>query len=509
MSDHGSDPRVSTDRSPDSDDATVPSLALSVSGGAGGIEARYDDLVRLGRLYGETGGRLVEAAWDDKLEASDGDLLASAILSPGSFADAEAAILDATYGPRGLVVRAATIEAQSLCFVGVVEIYRAADEARGAAVEALHYGLGYVIGVNLPALALAGGLGYGALQLVDPALAGMTQEDLVAYLEDHPEVVQTLVDGGGGLLDGMAANALIGPIMDALGLDGFHPSTGAAADDLGDLLFGDYEGDLNDAYDGPLFDHEPPRDLEDLVEDLGTTAAGDVPDGVVSIQQLTDADGHVSYVVQLPGTDDFLAEDAIRNMGSNLNLIAGDSTAYGDAIAQAMADAHVPSDAPVMLVGHSQGGMQAAALAGDPDFAYNVTHVVTAGSPVATSGIPDDVSVVSLENTGDLVPLLDGEENHDGAHHTTVQADVHSGSFGAEDGQNHSLSTYEQIAAAADGSADPSLQEAIATMHEQGYLADDGEPVQSQTYTYQTQQGDQVRSAEIRDPLAMLGNLVP
>ena len=36
--------------------------------------------------------------------------------------------------------------------------------------------------------------------------------------------------------------------MDALGLDGFHPDTGSAADDLGELLFGDYEGDLNDGY---------------------------------------------------------------------------------------------------------------------------------------------------------------------------------------------------------------------------------------------------------------------
>ena len=350
-----SDPTVYTDRSPDHDDARPPSLALSVSGGAGGIEATYDDLVRLGRLYGATGGRLVEAAWDDQLEAADGDLLASALLSPGSFADAEAAILDATYGPRGLVVRAATIEAQSLCFVGVVETYRAADEVRAAAADALHYGLGYAIGVNLPAIALAGGLGYAALLLIDPALAGMTQDELVEHLEDHPEVAQSLVDGGGGLLDGMAANPLTGPVLDALGLGGFHPSTGAAADDLGDLLFGDYEGDLNEAYDGPRFDHEPPRDLEDLVEDLRTTAAGDVPDGVISIQQITDPEGHVSYVVQLPGTDEFLSEGAIRNLGSNLNLIAGDSTAYGDAIAQAMADAQVPADAPVMLVGPLPG----------------------------------------------------------------------------------------------------------------------------------------------------------
>jgi hypothetical protein len=162
-----------------------------------------------------------------------------------------------------------------------------------------------------------------------------------------------------------------------------------------------------------------------------------------------------------------------------------------------------------MLVGHSQGGMQAAALSGDPDFDYNVTHVVTAGSPVATSGIPDDVSVLSLENTGDLVPLLDGESNPDSAHHTTIQADVHSGSFGAADGQNHSLSTYGDIADAADASGDPSVDTVVESMHEQGFLNDAGEPVQSQTYSYQTQQGEQVRPADVNNPLAMLGNLAP
>ncbi|HEX6148784.1 hypothetical protein [Nocardioides sp.] len=509
MNDHVSDPTVHTDRSADSDDGTPSSLDLSVSGGANGIEATYDDMLRLGRLYGDTGDRLIEAAWEDKAEAADADLLASAVLSPDSFAAAEGAILDATYGPRGLVVRAATIEAQSLCFIGVVEIYRGADDARAAAVDALHYGFGYVVGYHLPGLALAGGLAVGTLHLVDPVLAEMGREEIIEYLEDHPEALQDLVDGGGGLLDGMAANPLTGPLMGALGLDGFHADTGAAADDLGDLLFGDYVGDLNEQYDGPVFDHQPPRDLEDLIEDLGTTAAGDIPDGVISIQRLTDADGNLSYVVQLPGTDDFVSEGAIRNMGSNLTLIAGDSTAYGDAIAQAMADADVPDDAPVMLVGHSQGGMQAAALAADPDFGYHVTHVVTAGSPVATAGIPDDVTVLALENTGDVVPLLDGEENPHGAHHTTVHAEVLSGSLGAADGQNHSLSTYESIASAADASDDPSIQAAIDSMHVHGFLGDGDEPVQSQTYTYQTQHGGQVRPAEIRDPLAMLGNLVP
>lgn len=462
--------------------------AIDVSGGAGGIEATYDDIKRLGRLYAATGARLVEAAWDDKLEAADGDLVASAILSPDSFAAAEAAILDATYGPSGLVVRAATIEAQSFCFVGVVEIYRAADEARRAVIETLSYGLGYVIGVNLPTVLLAGGLAYSGLRL-----GGMRDDELIALLEDHPEVLETLVNGGGGLLDGMSDNPLLAPFMDALGLDGFHPDTGSAAGDLGELLFGDYEGDLNDDYPTNVFDYDAPGDLGDLIDDLADTADGGVPDGVISIQALTDADGNSSYVVQLPGTDEFFSENDIRNMGSNLNLIAGDDTAYADAIQQAMQAAGVRPDDPVMLVGHSQGGMQAAALAGDPDFGYHVTHVVTAGSPIATSGIPDDVSVVSLENTGDLVPLLDGESNPDSAHHTTVQADVHSGSFGAADGQNHSLSTYGQIADAADASGDPSVAAALATMHDNGFLAGIGGPVDSTTYSYQTQLGDQVR----------------
>ena len=459
---------------------------IRVSGGAGGIDAQYDDIERLGHLYGDVGGRLVEQAWDDKLEAADGDLLASSILSPGSFAAAEEAILDATYGPHGLVARAVVIEAESFCFVAVVEIYRTADELRHDAIETLSYGLGYVVGVNLPGVLVAGVFVYGGLRL-----SGMSNEELVAFLEDHPEIAQTLVNGGGGLLDGMGANPLTGPLMDLLGLGGFHPDTGSAADDLGELLFGDYTGDLDDDYPVRDLEIDAPHDVEDLIEGLAVPAADGVADGVITIQQVVGPDG-VRYIVQLPGTDDFMDEHAIRNMGSNLNLIAGDDTAYGDAIRQAMEAAGVPHDAPVMLVGHSQGGMQAAALAGDPDFDYHVTHVVTAGSPIATSGVPDHVQVLSLENTGDVVPLLDGEANPATAHHVTVQADVHSGSFGAEDGQNHSLSTYGQIAGAVDASDDPSLQQVVQGMHDAGYLTDAGSGAQTTTYTYQTQQGSLV-----------------
>lgn len=472
--------------------------AIRVSGGAGGIHARFDDIERLGRLYGATGDRLVQWAWDDKLEVADGDLIASAVLSPGTFAEAEAAILHATHGPDGLVVSATTIQAQSLCFEAVVEIYRGADELRRAAAETVSYGLGHVVGVHLPGLVAAGGLAYGGLHLVDPELGDLAEEELVDFLEDHPGVVEGLVNGGGGLLDGMAVNPLTGPVMAALGLGSFHPDTGAAADDLGELLFGDYEGTLDDSYPLDGFGQlDAPRDVGDLIDDLDVVASG-TPDGVINIQQVIGSDGSVRHIVQLPGTDDFLDEHAIRNMGSNLNLIAGDDTAYGDAIGQAMAAAGVGPDDPVMLVGHSQGGMQAAALAADPDFGYDVTHVVTAGSPVATSGVPDDVTVLSLENTGDVVPLFDGEPNPASAHHLTVQADVHSGSFGAEPGQNHSLETYGRIADAVDRSDHGSVQHAVSSM--QGFLGGD----LSTSMSFRTQQGDQVRPPDLP-----IGTLIP
>lgn len=478
--------------------------AIRVSGGTGGIDARYDDLERLGRLYAETGGRLADAAWEDRLEAADGDLVASAVLSPTTFAAAEAAILDATYGPGGLVVRAAVVEAQSWCFVACVELYRAADEARYVAIETLSYGLGFAVGSHLPEVLLAGGLVYAGLRLT-----GTGDDGLVTLVEDHPEVLQTFVNGGGGLLDGLAAHPVSGPMTRLLGLDGFHPDTGAAADDLGDLLFGDYEGDLAEDYPRDVFEHDAPRDLGDLVDDLATTAAGDVPDGVLSVQSLTDTEGRTSWVVQLPGTDEFFSESHVRNMGSNLNLVAGDDTAYGGAVRLAMREAGVPAGDPVMLVGHSQGGMQAAALAADPDFGYDVTHVVTAGSPVATSGVPDDVTVLSLENSGDVVPSLDGEDNRDEAHHTTVTADLHSGSLGAGPGANHSLETYALIADAADASTDPSLASLVDGMRRGGFLADPGETVQSTTWSFQAEQGELVRPAGIRDPLAAAGSLLP
>ena len=109
---------------------------------------------------------------------------------------------------------------------------------------------------------------------------------------------------------------------------------------------------------------------------------------------------------------------------------------------------------PVLLVGHSLGGMTAAGLAADPRLRgeLTITHVVTAGSPIAGSGLPDDVQVLALERRQDPTPWLDGARNPDQPGWVTVEAPSPAGLQGS-----HDLSGYLDTAAAVDSSHDPGL----------------------------------------------------
>ena len=113
-----------------------------------------------------------------------------------------------------------------------------------------------------------------------------------------------------------------------------------------------------------------------------------------------------------------------------------------------------------MLTGHSQGGLTAAALAAEPTFRqrHEVTHVVTSGAPVANLAVPEEVSVLSLEHSEDLVPGLEGADNPDRETWVTVRRDV-AGVLDPEDGASraHRVSHYAETARLVDASDDPSL----------------------------------------------------
>ena len=197
-------------------------------------------------------------------------------------------------------------------------------------------------------------------------------------------------------------------------------------------------------------------------------AAGRPPEGVVRLERVTAADGAVAWIVEIPGTQDWTPLPASTrtpmDLTTNLRAVAGRPTATADAVVQAMRQAGVAAGEPVMLAGHSQGGLTAAALAADPAVRaeFSVTHVVTAGSPVDGIAVPDEVRVLSLEHTGDLVPALDGQAAQGGPSRTVVRRDVGEvPQFAERIAQDplvaHGWSSYLDTAAVVDASQDPAL----------------------------------------------------
>jgi hypothetical protein len=159
-----------------------------------------------------------------------------------------------------------------------------------------------------------------------------------------------------------------------------------------------------------------PHDLTDLVT-MVDQAQGARPDGSGNIRITTvqGPDGP-AVVVSVPGTTDWgpgTAGQSPVDLTGNLVAVSGEqSTAIEgveQAIARAQADGTIPPGAPVMLVGHSQGGIIASQLAADPDFVsqYNVTNMMTFGTPL--DGVPVDprVQTLALQHTTDPVPRLD------------------------------------------------------------------------------------------------------
>ncbi|MEZ0493885.1 hypothetical protein AB2L28_16735 [Kineococcus sp. TBRC 1896] len=225
----------------------------------------------------------------------------------------------------------------------------------------------------------------------------------------------------------------------------------------------------------------PPRGLAEVLDGVahqstgyeaahgsvgGRLASAGKPDpGGLRLERVTHADGSVAWIVEVPGTQDWTplpgSTRTPMDLTTNLRAVAGEPTATGAAVVDALRQAGVRPDEPVLLAGHSQGGLTAAALAADPAVVaeFHVTHVLTAGSP--TDGLPaaPGIRTVSLEHTGDVVPALDGTDAEGSADRTVVRRDV---SDEEEVRENpvaaHGWSRYLRTAALADASEDPALR---------------------------------------------------
>ncbi|GAA2510818.1 alpha/beta hydrolase [Pilimelia columellifera] len=425
---------------------------LHVSGGVGGTSARYEDLATLGRHSDDVARQLATVSAECHGILLDPDLLASALLDPGGVARIQALLLAALDGPGGLSALAAGFGRRSAALRASAASYRGADEASRSALTCLRWAAGHAAGATvvagLPVLA-----GVAGPALAYEALGG--DIDYERLIVEHPGVVDAVVGAGPGLLSSVPGLAT-GDVPGAAALLAqFYPDGRPEVTDLG-------VADPTAPGAGVLA--RAPAGFGDLLGGLdhrNARADADAPDQI-DVRVVGGRAGDTAYIVDIPGTKVWNApgahSPALHDLGTNLHALAGESTTRQHAVAEALRRAGAGPDDPVMLVGHSQGGLVAAQAARDSGaggFAFNVTHVVAVGAPIGHVVAPSHVQVLSLENRHDIVPRLDAAENRDRPNVTTVSFDSQLGSIGA----NHSTSrSYLPAAVALDASPTPSVR---------------------------------------------------
>jgi hypothetical protein len=410
---------------------------VDVRGGSAGLSASYAAARELADAFDTTGDRIRAWGASGLRVLRDPELVESGLLSPGTCAVAEAALVAATGGPQGVVTASLGWEADAVAVRIAIDCLEAADDTARLAVQALDRDL--------------------AVVALDPAVVAAIAAD-PDLLSATPGLLEHLVDGlGGPLAAGLLAELYGGPGRPVVAP--YAAGTGT----------------------------ERPRTVRDLIDHLHEVAAlsggPDSPgNGTVEVQTITAADGSVRHVLYLPGTDDFNApwdqDGDVRDLESDLDAMGGRPDAYQQGILEVLHAAGVGPDEPLLVVGHSLGGMEAAALLAG-HHGYHVTDVVTAGSPTAQlPGYPAGSHVLSLEQRGDIVPELDGAPNPDTVEQTTVTFDAHPA---AGITAHHSYAAYEEGASLVDASTDPSVSDAVQAMRDHGFLGADGQ-VRSQVF---------------------------
>lgn len=460
---------------------------LTVTGGTGGVTARYDDMTTCADQLAALAKVLLSRLDDVAAVAVNSDVVEGAVLAPITAGRVAEHAATATVGPNGLGAAAAHLTASAVLLRGSVTAHKTLDDALAkAASVGKTVGAPFVVPFGGD---MAGQWGEAINEPWDLFTPGWWKDSGAAMADnayEHPWVIDGGVNDARLALDALS----IGLTTTAPGLSALFAGSSAAEggmwppitfeDSVRDLLgIGGMLGLFRNgagSFKGLSEDFVPPRDVDPLPASVRNLFGGVIAiggkgpdnkdrDGQIRIMQVQSADGVTRYVVEIPGTQNWhpTAGDNPIDLTNNLRLMAGTGSAQNDAIRAAMEKAQIPSGAPVMLVGHSQGGITAASLASDPGFRhrFHVTNVVTAGSPIARFDIPDDVHVLSLEHTRDAVPRLDALDNPDRPTWVTVHRDAdgmrtQNGTVDST-GSSHPCVTYQDTASLVDASTDPSV----------------------------------------------------
>ena len=157
---------------------------------------------------------------------------------------------------------------------------------------------------------------------------------------------------------------------------------------------------------------------DDRVGEDGSRAA---PQATVTIQRLTHADGTRTWVVAVPGMQSMgFGLGLATDNDTNARLLTGIENAMTEGVLLAMEAAGIPPREPVVLAGHSQGGMVAMTVAGAVAGRYRIGGVLAMGSPSVPKDMPAGVPLVRVQHGEDPIPSGDGVRTDVGPDTTLV-----------------------------------------------------------------------------------------
>lgn len=402
---------------------------VDVHGGAGGIQARTEEMTAMARQFGAAASESLGAAFTLHGYLLHPGLAVSALIDPLGWVAFEFDLTDALDGFRGLSwigmacgLADGELRAAATAYELVDELYNELhDEMVGLAK------FPYALYEASKALIATG----------DPMLAAQ------AAVTTDPQVADTVVDQLGIPVALELAARLLPDghaVVRELGTDA--TATAAAA----------------------------PRELTDVLGELAHRN-DDPHHGAIDVRILTLADGSRRAIVDVTGTKSWslTATSDITSLTTNGRALVGERTAYEQGVLSAMRRAGIRPRDKVMLVGHSEGGLVALNAARDAvnSGEFDVTHVVTAGSPIGliAGDVPSRVKVLALENSRDVVPHLDGRANPDERNVTTASAGHGNGTIDDDHSLEHG---YLPVARDVQASTDASIRDFLSTAG--GYL---------------------------------------
>ncbi|MBO1765378.1 alpha/beta fold hydrolase [Allobranchiibius sp. GilTou38] len=413
--------------------------AYRSGGGAASTHAHYDDMLTSARLL-DTAGDHARALSTDLTMTIARLPVTGTLMSPGTAVQIGERTVALTIGPHGLVVLCADLELMARGVRLSVDYYRTRDAAVADALTAYHFGvaLPHVVSAVGSAAGAAAALTYRDYSLAtlrDPAHPRI--DPVTAYERCFTSAISRAAYDDPSLTDDAVRSARL--VAYVLGDRGDFDHQVAAI--LGIATAHGYLLDSTKLTVTAAGTHTSagPRTKGSIgtlvADDAWAERAGNARRSLLSVHCRIDAQGRGHWVVDLPGTQNWGVKmprdpsDATANVRSLADVPSSLYPAISAALAAAMrAQGVTPGSEPVMLVGHSQGGIVAARLAQNSQFRtrFRVTRLITVAAPTSRIAVPGSVRALSIEHTSDLVPRLDAAGEPDAVNRTYIRIDPRS-----------------------------------------------------------------------------------